>query len=111
LFFLRLQKDLLTRYPNNQAIKQKLSNIEKEYNAKEDEIENFKSLNSSLINASHFLFDLQTTIAQSKSTAPMIKDLVDETLFYLFRYISSSYVSKSYITTKLDTIKKRMKQN
>ena len=111
IVFFRLQKDLLVMYPNNQAIKQKLSSIEKEYNDKENEIEDFKSLNASLINASHFLFDLQTTISQNNSTAPMIKDLVDETLFYLFRYISSSYINKSYITVKLDKIKKRMQQN
>lgn len=83
-----------------------LNNIKSVFEEKVDQIEYFKSLNSSLIAGSHFLFDLQRTISESKEISYDIKSLINETLFYLFQFTQSSYIDKQFVQNKLQQIYK-----
>ena len=101
-----LQKNLLAQYPNNQEMQKQLERVKKNFIKKTDNIEYFKSLNSSLISGSHFLFDLQRTIAQEKQIPPKAKSLINEALFYILRFTTSDYIDKAYVENKLQEVKK-----
>jgi len=101
-----LQKNLLAQYPTNQEMQKQLERVKKNFIKKTDNIEYFKSLNSSLISGSHFLFDLQRTIAQEKQIPPKAKSLINEALFYILRFTTSDYIDKAYVENKLQEVKK-----
>ncbi|MEJ2414651.1 MAG: hypothetical protein P8Y22_05200 [Sulfurimonas sp.] len=84
--------------------------IKSVFKEKVEDIEYFKSLNSSLIAGSHFLFDLQRTISESKNISYDMKSLVNETLFYLFQFTQSDYIDKQFVLNKLQQIQKRNKK-
>ena len=71
-----------------------------------EDLEYFKAQNSSLINSSHFLFDLHTTISNSSKISLSAKNITNETLFYLLRYASNGYIDKKTILKKLNALKK-----
>ena len=106
-----LEKNLHTVYPNNIVLQQQLQRTEKIFRKKAENLEYFKSLNSSLISGSHFLYDLQRTIADNKKITTKTKSLVNEALFYLLRYTSSDYIDKSYVEQKIEALNKLSQQN
>lgn len=81
-----------------------LKDISKKFQKKVEDIEYFKAQNSSLINSSHFLFDLHTTISNSPKISLQTKNITNETLFYILRYASSDYIDKNNIYTKLSEL-------
>ena len=99
--FTELQQNLLQQYPDNLLIHKKLKKVQNYFHNVEENIEYFKSLNSSLISGSHFLFDLQSTIADEKEISSESKSLINEALFYILRYTTSDYIDKSYVLKKL----------
>jgi len=101
-----LNQNLQTHYKNNRKVESNLEKIHTCFQEKADNIEYFKSLNAALISSSHFLFDLQRTIAEDKVISLKAKNLINETLFYLLRYTSSDYIDKFYVVQKLDEVKK-----
>jgi len=106
----QLQTLLKVDYHNNLAIQKSLKQVIKDFKQKIENIEYFKSLNSSLISGSHFLFDLQSTIAEDKTISLEARNLINEALFYLLRYTTSNYIDKAYILTKLQKIRKHNKK-
>ena len=106
-----LKKNLLQNCPEHQYLQKKLKNIENYFQEKKENIEYFKSLNSSLISGSHFLFDLQTTISEDKNISLSSKNLINEALFYILRYTTSEYIDKSYVLKKLQEVKKLSSNN
>ena len=109
---LRSLQNLLTLdYPNNLPIERKIKELTKYFNKKVEDIEYFKSLNASLISGSHFLFDLQSTIAEDMTISLQAKSLINEALFYILRYTTSDYIDKSYVLKKLQEIKKLYKND
>ncbi len=100
-----LQKNLLQQYPYNKEMQKKLERVKKDFAKKVDNIEYFKSLNSSLISGSHFLFDLQRTIAQETQISSKAKSLINEALFYILRFTTSDYIDKAYVEKKLQEVK------
>ena len=101
-----LEKRLYAVYPDNIALQQQLQKTQKTFHKKKGNIEYFKSLNSSLISGSHFLYDLQRTIADDPDITSKTKSLVNEALFYLLRYTSSDYIDKKYVTKRLEILNK-----
>lgn len=101
-----LEKRLYAVYPDNIALQQQLQKTQKIFHKKKGNIEYFKSLNSSLISGSHFLYDLQRTIADDPDITSKTKSLVNEALFYLLRYTSSDYIDKKYVTKRLEILNK-----
>ncbi|WP_428737776.1 sensor domain-containing protein [Sulfurimonas sp.] len=101
-----LYEALLIDYKDVPSLKNDLNNIHIVFSAKVEELEYFKSLNSTLIGGSHFLFDLQRSISEDKNISSDMKSLVNETLFYLFQSSQSAYIDKSFIVQKLEKIKK-----
>ena len=96
-----LGKDLLLDYPNNVAAHKQFKKIKTCFQNEREDIEYLKSLNSSLISGSHFLFDLQATISEDKNISLNLKNLINESLFYILRFTTSDYIDKSYIFKKL----------
>ena len=103
-----LKKDLQVHYPNHIYFLEKIKTIEKNLNDKLENIDYFKSLNSSLIAGSHFLFDLQSTISDEQDINIKTKSLINETLFYILRYTTSNYIEKDYVEKKLSDIKESL---
>jgi len=101
----KLHYTLRVDYPNNFQILKETNELEQYFKEKVDNIEYFKSLNASLISGSHFLFDLQSNIADEKSVSLEAKTLVNEALFYLLRYTTSDYIDKAYVLKKLNEVK------
>jgi diguanylate cyclase (GGDEF)-like protein/PAS domain S-box-containing protein len=96
-----LEKNLFLDYPNNITMHKQFTEIQNYFKKEKENIEYFKSLNSSLISGSHFLFDLQTTISEDQTTSTKVKNLINESLFYLLRFTTSNYIDKSYVLKKL----------
>ncbi|MEN4053918.1 EAL domain-containing protein [Sulfurimonas sp. NWX79] len=82
-----------------------LKDISKNFQKKVEDLEYFKAQNSTLINSSHFLFDLQRTISDASEISLQAKNLTNETLFYILRYASSDYIDKKIIDKKLNKLK------
>ncbi len=101
---LTLRNNLRLNYPDNIQIQKKLQDIQDNFNKKRENIEYFKSLNASLISGSHFLFDLQATISETKAISAETKVLINEALFYMLRYTDSEYIDKAYVLKKLQKI-------
>ena len=101
-----LEQDLLLQYPNNSTIHKELKKVQNYFQTEEEDIEYFKSLNSSLISGSHFLFDLQSTITDEKTVSLKSKSLINEALFYILRYTTSDYIDKTYVLKKLAEVNK-----
>ena len=100
----QLKNDLKHQH-NNISIEKQLRQIQKSFQEKKENIEYFKSLNASLISTSHFLFDLQSTISENKKIEPEVKNIINETLFFILRYASSPYIEKEYLLKRLANIK------
>ena len=101
-----LKANLQENYQDNFQVQRKIRKIETYFQKKIENIEYFKSLNASLISSSHFLFDLQRTIAEEKDISLEAKSLINETLFYLLRYTTNDYIDKEYVLKKLNEVKK-----
>jgi len=99
-----LKKNIYEEYPNNLILQRKLKQVFNYFQIKSSDIEYFKSLNSSLISGSHFLFDLQSRIEDEKGVSLKAKNLINETLFYLLRYTASDYIDKDYVLKKLHEV-------
>ena len=108
--FQKLAATIDTKNTTNNTIETTIQKIEQEFQRKRDNIEYFKSLNASLISGSHFLFDLQRTIAEDTTVDFHTKSILNEALFYLLRYASSDYIDKTYVLSKLAEVKKIAKQ-
>ncbi|WP_457750164.1 EAL domain-containing protein [Sulfurimonas sp.] len=100
--FKTLRNDL-EKYNKNTSLL--LKKIAKNFQTKVDDLEYFKAQNSALINSSHFLFDLHTTISNTADISLQAKSLTNETLFYILRYASSNYIDKKTIDKKLNQLK------
>jgi len=100
-----LNKNLTQNYSKDHKLAIKLLKIQTNFQEKRDNIEYFKSLNASLISGSHFLFDLQTTIAEQQEISLKTKNLVNEALFFILRFASSDYIDKAFVIKKLNKIK------
>ncbi|MFT7860409.1 MAG: DAHL domain-containing protein [Sulfurimonas sp.] len=107
--FQELQKSIAPYYPGDQVLQNSLEQIRISFDKKADDIEYFKSLNSSIIGGSHFLFDLQRTISETNDISSDTKNLVNETLFYLFQFSKSDYIDKSFVLNKLARVNKERK--
>lgn len=101
-----LKTSLLGTHPDDIIIAKGLKKVKKAFEKKAENIEYFKSLNASLISGSHFLFDLQRTIAEDKNIPTQTKSLINEALFYILHFISNNHIDKSYVITKLQELKK-----
>ncbi len=104
-----LETNLQLSYPDNPAVQKNLKKLKEYFASKTENIEYFKSLNASLISNSHFLFDLQNTISETKDISFQAKNLINETLFYLLRYTMNDYIDKKYILKNLQTLNKIQK--
>ena len=100
--FKQLKKDIIQRYPRNRELQKSLQDIDKSFKSKIESVEYFKSLNSSLISGSAFLFDLQRSITDAKDITYKTKSLINETMFYLFEFNSVKSIDKSFIEKKLE---------
>jgi len=105
-----LQQNIAAQYPKNLKLTQCLHNIQKTFAAKVDNLEYFKSLNATLINTSHFLFDLQQTLRESKSIPQQTKTSVNETLFYLLKFTTTDYIDKAFIDKQITNVLKLSKE-
>ena len=103
--FTKLEKHLRICQKENPKVQEILDKISKNYQIKIDDLEYFKAKNSSLINSSHFLFDLQSTISKDKNLSLEAKYAVNELLFYLLKYATSDYINKTIIQHSLKKIK------
>ncbi len=99
-----LKENIKIQYPQNTKLTQELHDIEKTFATKTDDLEYFKSLNSTLINTSHFLFDLQQTLRETKNISQQTKTSINETLFYLLKFTTTDYIDKSFIDKQLANI-------
>jgi len=100
--FETLRNDLQKYNTDTSAL---LKDIATSFQKKVENLEYFKAQNSSLINSSHFLFDLHTTISDAPKISLHAKDLTNETLFYILRYASSDSIDKKTIDKKLNELK------
>ena len=100
-----LKKEIHQQYPKSALISKEFMQLQEAFRSKEDDLEYFKSLNSTLINTSHFLFDLQKRLSEDKNLTQETKSLLNETLFYLLKFSSTDYIDKEFITKKLQQIK------
>ena len=105
-----LQQNISTQYPKNLELMQSLDDIKKTFATTVDNLEYFKSLNATLINASHFLFDLQQTLRESKNISQQTKSHVNETLFYLLKFTTTDYIDKAFINKQIHNILKLSKK-
>ena len=101
---LELKENIIQSNSHDAIMLHKIEVIENIYKQKIDDIEYFKAMNSSALNSSHFLFDLQQSISDSKKISSHIKSLINETLFYTLKYTTSDYIDKKYILKKLQYI-------
>ncbi|WP_297443970.1 DAHL domain-containing protein [Sulfurimonas sp.] len=83
-----------------------VENITTNFQKKVDDLEFFKAQNAALINSSHFLFDLHTTISNAPDISLQAKNISNETFFYILRYASSDYIDKDTVEMKLNKLKK-----
>jgi len=102
--FLELKDNLLLRHEQDDILLKLLNKIQHSYQTKIDDLEYFKASNASLLNSSHFLFDLQNTIVKRDDLSFKAKYLVNELLFYLLKYASSDYIDNSIIQQKLERL-------
>lgn len=100
--FQTLTNDL---YKYNEDTAPLLKELAKSFQKKYEDLEYFKAQNSTLINSSHFLFDLHTTISDAPDISLQAKNITNELLFYLLRYASSDYIDKKIIGQRLDKLK------
>jgi len=108
--FHQLKKHIAVYDQENIQIQKLLDAISKEYQNKIDNLEYFKAKNSSLINSTHFLFDLQTTIAKDISLPLRAKYVVNELLFYLLKYTTTNYIDKQTIHKSIQKLQKLSKK-
>ncbi len=101
-----LKDEINKQYPNKALIAKELMELKESFTSKVDNLEYFKSLNSTLINTSHFLFDLQKRLRENENITQQSKALLNETLFYLLKFSSTDYIDKDFIIKKLQEIKK-----
>ena len=106
-----LKQNILVNFKDSSLILADVENIKETFEEKVEGIEYYKSLNSSIIGSSHFLFDLHRTISESKNISYNMKSLINETLFYLFQFSQSEYIDKTFVIDKLEKIKKLNKQD
>ena len=99
-----LKENINKEYQKDTKLTQELHDIEKTFAVKTDDLEYFKSLNSTLINTSHFLFDLQQTLRETKNISQQTKTSINETLFYLLKFTTTDYIDKSFIDKQLANI-------
>ncbi|NPA66340.1 MAG: EAL domain-containing protein [Epsilonproteobacteria bacterium] len=99
-------KEYLHRYEqDNKKVQELLDKITKDYQIKIDDLEYFKATNASLINSTHFLFDLQSTISKDPNLSFQAKYAVNELLFYLLKYSTTDYIDKQVIEKSLQKVK------
>jgi diguanylate cyclase (GGDEF)-like protein/PAS domain S-box-containing protein len=108
--FHNIQKALHKSSIEDPRIKKLLQKIKESFQTKVADLEYFKAQNSSLINTSHFLFDLQATIAKSKDIPLLTKYYINELLFYLLKYSSSNYIDKETLLNILQNLQKQTKK-
>ena len=105
--------DLLLQYLENesrekiytQKTQDEIFQIRKQFSEKISDINYFKSLNASLLNNIHFLYDLQQTLALDTTIPNDILVAVNETLFFLLQRVVSPYIDKAIISIRLERIK------
>lgn len=101
-----LTKDISLHYPDSALLTEQVQKIKFDFEKKIEDLDYFKSLNASLLNSSHLLFDLQRTISESNQISSDTKSLINEALFYLLKYTSSEYIDKFFVQKKLqETLK------
>ena len=105
-----LQQEVLTQYKKNLKLTQDIENIKKTFIEKVNDVEYFKSLNATLINTSHFLFDLQQTLRESKNISQQTKSSVNETLFYLLKFTTTDYIDRAFIDRQIANVFKLSKK-
>ncbi|MDH4943842.1 EAL domain-containing protein [Sulfurimonas sp. C5] len=109
--FIKLQETVKAHHPEEDALLTQLEWIRKLFEEKVNDLEYYKSLNSSLLSGYHFLFDLQRSISESKDISANTKSIVNETLFLLFQYSRGNYIEREYVENKLDDIHHVMRKN
>jgi diguanylate cyclase (GGDEF)-like protein/PAS domain S-box-containing protein len=108
--FASLQSNLKLSNEENGALKNLLKQISYSFLSKVDDLEYYKAKNSALLNSSHFLFDLQTTIQNDKQLSLQAKATINELLFYLLKYVTSDYIDKSTIQKQLQHLQQITKK-
>jgi len=104
--FTKLKEHLRVCQKDNPKVQKLLDVISKDYQNKIDDLEYFKAKNSSLINSTHFLFDLQTTISKDISLPIEAKYAVNELLFYLLKYAASDYIDQKTVHSSLQNVER-----
>jgi len=100
----KLKEATIRQYPKNETISKNILEIQKAFEYKVDDLEYFKSLNSTLLNTTHFLFDLQATLRENPNISAEIKNSVNETLFYLLKFTTTDYIEDTWLTKQLEQI-------
>ena len=88
-----------------QKTKDEIYQIRNSFEEKVSDINYFKSLNASLLNNIHFLYDLQQTLALDTSIPNNILVTINETLFFLLQRVISPYMDKDIVSIRLERIK------
>lgn len=101
---LRLKTELYAGFSGKKELLEAVAAIEAAFYDKTDDLEYFKAQNSTLMNTSHFLFDLQVSIREEGSITAQSKSLVNETLFFLLKYVSTDYIDKKFMQKQLERI-------
>jgi len=100
----KLKENIVLHYPHNTKLQDSLQNIKSSFSSKIESVEYFKSLNTSLVSGSAFLFDLQRSITDANDIIYKTKSLVNETMFYLFEFNSGKNIEKNFIEKKLEQL-------
>ena len=99
-----LHKYMLDFAPKDATLEQQYTNIIASHKQMMDDIEYYKSMNALLIATSHFLFDVHQTISEDPALSDTQKNTIDEALFLLLRFTSSTYLDKTTVQKKLSSV-------
>ncbi len=99
-----LNKGIAEHFSDTKALLEAEHATGKAFEEKRDDLEYFKAQNSTVMNISHVLFDLQETIREDATIPTPTKRMVNETLFYLLKYLSTIYISRDVVETRIDKL-------
>ncbi|MEA2027674.1 MAG: diguanylate cyclase, partial [Campylobacterota bacterium] len=104
-----LKEDIVQLSGDKEGLSVMLQNIDKSFDERKQAVEYFKSQKATLLNAIHFLHDLQATI-QEDSTLLLVQDHIQESLFASMQYLIAEYIDTELIKNNLETIKEYAKK-
>ncbi|MFT5661838.1 MAG: diguanylate cyclase (GGDEF)-like protein/PAS domain S-box-containing protein [Sulfurimonas sp.] len=88
-----------------------LLKIKVQYKKKLEDIETFKSNNASLINSSHYLFELNKIIQNDFSLGINIASASNQTLLLLMKYNLNNYIDNKELNNNLNSLNRFLKES